>query len=114
MTDPRLEFIGRRLEKIDKIIAVSSGKGGVGKSMMASALALGLKEKGHRVGLLDLDFTSPSTHVILGVEGIRFTDAAAQEKIRAYVNELSPGEELTVTVLRGGKRIELKAVLIDP
>ena len=70
MTDPRLEIIGRRLEKIDKIIAVSSGKGGVGKSMVASALALSLKEKGHRVGLLDLDFTSPSTHVILGVEGL--------------------------------------------
>jgi len=70
MTDPRLEIIGHRLEKIDKIIAVSSGKGGVGKSMVASALALGLKEKGHRVGLLDLDFTSPSTHVILGVEGL--------------------------------------------
>jgi ATP-binding protein involved in chromosome partitioning len=70
MTDPRLEIIGRRLEKIDKIIAVSSGKGGVGKSMVASALALGLKEKGHTVGLLDLDFTSPSTHVILGVKGL--------------------------------------------
>ena len=38
--------------------------------MVASALALRLKEKGHSVGLLDLDFTSPSSHVILGVEGL--------------------------------------------
>ena len=38
--------------------------------MVASALALSLKEQGHSVGLLDLDFTSPSTHVILGVEGL--------------------------------------------
>ena len=70
MTDPRLEIIGRRLEKVGNILAVSSGKGGVGKSMVASALALSLKEKGHNVGLLDLDFTSPSTHVILGIENL--------------------------------------------
>jgi len=70
MTDPRLEIIGRRLEKVGNITAVSSGKGGVGKSMVASALALSLKEKGHSVGLLDLDFTSPSTHVILGIENL--------------------------------------------
>jgi ATP-binding protein involved in chromosome partitioning len=49
---------------------VSSGKGGVGKSMVATTLALSLAEQGQRVGLLDLDFTSPSTHIILGVEGL--------------------------------------------
>ena len=38
--------------------------------MVASTLALSLKEQGLNVGLLDLDFTSPSTHVILGVEGL--------------------------------------------
>lgn len=70
MGDPRIGIIGRRLEGVKKIVAVSSGKGGVGKSVVATALALSLKEKGHRVGLLDLDFTSPSTHVILGVEGL--------------------------------------------
>ncbi|UCH57257.1 MAG: P-loop NTPase [Candidatus Bathyarchaeota archaeon] len=70
MSDPRPGIIGQRLEKIGKIIAVSSGKGGVGKSVVASALALGLRDRGHRVGLLDLDFTSPASHVILGVEGL--------------------------------------------
>lgn len=70
MGDPRIGIIGRRLEGVKKIVAVSSGKGGVGKSVVATALALSLKEKGYRVGLLDLDFTSPSTHVILGVEGL--------------------------------------------
>ena len=70
MTDPRLGLIGRRLEGVDEIIAVSSGKGGVGKSMVASSLALHLVDKGHRVGLLDLDFTSPATHVILGIDGL--------------------------------------------
>jgi len=71
MTDPRLEVIGRRIAGVRRVIAVSSGKGGVGKSMIATALALTLRRSGHRVGLLDLDFTSPSTHVILGVEGLQ-------------------------------------------
>jgi ATP-binding protein involved in chromosome partitioning len=70
MSDPRLAVIEKRLEKVGKIIAVSSGKGGVGKSIIATSLALDLKNRGHKVGLLDLDFTSPSTHVILGVEGL--------------------------------------------
>ncbi len=70
MSDPRLAVIEKRFEKVGKIIAVSSGKGGVGKSIVATSLALDLKNRGHKVGLLDLDFTSPSTHVILGVEGL--------------------------------------------
>jgi len=43
----------------------------VGKSLVASALALALAEKGCSVGLFDLDFTSPSTHIILGIEGLQ-------------------------------------------
>ncbi|KYH39412.1 MAG: PP-loop ATPase, mrp-like protein [Candidatus Bathyarchaeota archaeon B23] len=68
MADPRVEVIDRRLSTIDRIIAVSSGKGGVGKSVVASTLALTLARRGLEVGLLDLDFTCPTTHLILGVE----------------------------------------------
>ncbi len=71
MADPRLEVIGRRLGGVRKIIAVSGGKGGVGKSVIATTLALDLNRRGYRVGLLDLDFTSPSTHLILGVENLK-------------------------------------------
>lgn len=70
MVDPRLNIIDKRLAKIGKIIAVSSGKGGVGKSLIASTLALTLSRSGCKVGLLDLDFSSPSTHVILKIEGL--------------------------------------------
>jgi ATP-binding protein involved in chromosome partitioning len=70
MSDPRLAIIDKRFENVSKIIAVSSGKGGVGKSLIASCLALNLRDQGFKVGLLDLDFTSPATHVILGVEGL--------------------------------------------
>jgi ATP-binding protein involved in chromosome partitioning len=70
VTDPRTSIIGERMKDINKIIAVSSGKGGVGKSLIASTLALTLDQKGLRVGLFDLDFTSPSTHIILGIEDV--------------------------------------------
>lgn len=71
MTDPRIGIIEERLKGVNRIVAVSSGKGGVGKSLIASTLALTLARRGYKVGLFDLDFTSPSTHVILGVEGLQ-------------------------------------------
>jgi len=67
--DPRLNIINNRLANIKRIIAVSGGKGGIGKSLTASTLALSLAGKGYRVGLFDLDFCGPSDHVILGIEG---------------------------------------------
>jgi ATP-binding protein involved in chromosome partitioning len=70
MSDPRIAVIEKRFDAVKKVIAVSSGKGGVGKSMVATCLALNLRGKGFKVGLLDLDFTSPATHVIMGVEGL--------------------------------------------
>src|SRR5512136_1450517 len=71
MIDPRTSVIEHRLGVIGRIVAVSSGKGGVGKSLVATTLALALARKGHRVGLFDLDFTSPSTHLILGAGGVK-------------------------------------------
>ncbi|MGD0644334.1 MAG: P-loop NTPase [Candidatus Bathyarchaeia archaeon] len=68
MVDPRTSVISERLSRIRRIIAVSSGKGGVGKSMVATTLALTLAHNGRKVGLFDLDFTSPSTHIILGAQ----------------------------------------------
>ncbi len=66
--EPRTSVIETRLKNIHRIIAVASGKGGVGKSMVASNLALYLAQKGHHVGLLDLDLYGPSCHIILGVK----------------------------------------------
>ncbi len=67
--DPRLAGIDRRLGEVARILAVTGGKGGIGKSTVASILALVLAEGGMRTGLLDLDLTGPSDHVILGVDG---------------------------------------------
>ena len=68
MIDPRPTIISKRLASIDRVIAVASGKGGVGKSMVSSGLALSLSKKGYTVGLLDLDLYGPSSHIILGVK----------------------------------------------
>ncbi|TMB94259.1 MAG: DUF1858 domain-containing protein, partial [Chloroflexi bacterium] len=53
---------------IKHVIAVMSGKGGVGKSLVAGLLAVGLKRRGFRVGVLDGDITGPSIPRMFGVK----------------------------------------------
>jgi ATP-binding protein involved in chromosome partitioning len=65
--DPRPAVVARRLRGVRRIVAVTGGKGGIGKSSVAVGLALSLRVDGGGVGLLDLDLWGPSDHVILGV-----------------------------------------------
>lgn len=58
----------KRLKNIKNVIAVASGKGGVGKSTVALNLALALKKEGAQVGLLDADIYGPSQACLLGVQ----------------------------------------------
>ena len=56
-----------RVSGVDRIIAIASGKGGVGKSTVASNLAVALARQGRRVGLLDADIYGPSQPRLMGV-----------------------------------------------
>jgi len=55
------------LNQIGHILAVMSGKGGVGKSLVSSLIAIALKRQGHEVGILDADITGPSIPKMFGI-----------------------------------------------
>ncbi|MCK4901731.1 MAG: P-loop NTPase [Thermoplasmatales archaeon] len=68
--EARISVIDKRLKDIKQIISVASGKGGVGKSLVASSMALNLSRRDYKVGLLDLDLYGPSSHIILGIKDV--------------------------------------------
>ena len=58
------------LKGVKRVFMVMSGKGGVGKSTMAAAIATEFAEKGMRTGVLDIDVHGPSIARILGMTGL--------------------------------------------
>ena len=87
---------------LGNIIAVSSGKGGVGKSTVAANLAIGLARLGHRVGLLDCDIFGPSMPKMFQVE-----DA------RPYSEEVD-GKALIVPIEKYGVKMLSIGFFVDP
>jgi Mrp family chromosome partitioning ATPase len=67
-----IEFVAvepKEINQIGKVIAIMSGKGGVGKSLVTGLTANALKRKGYSVGILDADITGPSIPKMFGVSG---------------------------------------------
>ena len=62
-----IDLENNTLSNIKHVIAIASGKGGVGKSTVASNIACGLMKRGNKVGLLDLDIYGPSLPIIFGI-----------------------------------------------
>lgn len=81
------------LPGVGKILAIASGKGGVGKSTVAVNLALALHALGNRVGLLDADVHGPSVPFMMGTEA---TPRAAQEK------KIYPVEQFGIRIISMG------------
>src|SRR6267143_3405032 len=63
---PGINRLGKR--ELRNIIAVASGKGGVGKSFVTSMLAVQLRRQGYEVGILDADLTGPSIAKVFGLK----------------------------------------------
>jgi len=93
------------LKQIRNIIAVASGKGGVGKSSTAVNLALGLQADGARVGILDADIYGPSIPRMLGISGQPETDGKRLIPMQAHgLQAMSMGllvDEETPMIWRG-------------
>ncbi|MCH4148733.1 MAG: Mrp/NBP35 family ATP-binding protein [Prevotella sp.] len=119
---PRPE-VGKLLPQVKNIIAVSSGKGGVGKSTVAANLAIALARLGYKVGLLDTDIFGPSMPKMFGVEqerpyAVKKDGRDLIEPIEKYgVKMLSIGFFVnpdTATLWRGGMATSaLKQLIAD-
>src|SRR5665647_52935 len=90
------------LSGVKNIIAVVSGKGGVGKSTVASNLALALADSGAKVGLMDADIYGPSVHIMFGVRGER-----------PMMKEGEGGKGLIVPLERYGIKLMSIGLLVD-
>ena len=90
------------LPGVKNIIAVSSGKGGVGKSTVTANLAIGLAKLGYRVGLLDTDIFGPSMPKMFGVE-----------EERPYAQQVD-GRDLIVPIEKYGVKLLSIGFFVNP
>ncbi|MEX0569001.1 MAG: ATP-binding protein [Candidatus Njordarchaeota archaeon] len=74
MLDPRIYGIKEKTKNIKRIISIVSGKGGVGKSTIASTMSILLAKKRYKTGLLDLDFHGPTCHMVLGIDKFQYEE----------------------------------------
>jgi ATP-binding protein involved in chromosome partitioning len=95
---------GRPIEGVDKIIAVASGKGGVGKSTTACNLAIGLARLGLKVGVLDADVFGPSMPRLFGIK--------EKPTLAADGQKLKPIEKYGVKVMSIGFLVEDNSAIV--
>lgn len=96
---------GSLIPGVKRVIAVASGKGGVGKSTVAVNLAVALAKSGHRVGLLDADIYGPSIPIMMGV-------ADQQPRLDASRKRLIPFERYGVSFMSLGVLVDQSSAVI--
>ncbi len=103
--DPRLVAVVERLKEVRAVVPFLSSKGGVGKTLVSVTTALALVRKGLRVGLLDLDVTNPTVHLVLGV---RPGDLAPKEEYGVVPPEVSGVRVMSTVFYTLGKPTPLR------
>ncbi len=115
LPDPRLAAAAGNLAGVRAVLAVTGGKGGVGKSLVAATLALARARAGEAVGLLDLDLTAPTAHVVLGATGSFPREADGLEPIPCQglrFLSVEPFARSTPVALRGADQGEVLRELL--
>ncbi len=95
------------LSGVKHILAVASGKGGVGKSTVAANLAIALSKKGKKVGLLDADIYGPSVPIMFGLENTQPKATEINGKVKVL-----PIEKYGIKVLSIGFFVQPEQALI--
>lgn len=101
------ESEGDVLPGVKNIIAVFSGKGGVGKSTVAANLALALAEEGAKVGLMDADIYGPSVPIMFGIKGERPMMGTIEGK-----NKIIPIEKYGIKLMSIGLLVDDKSAVV--
>ncbi len=100
---------GSVLPKVKNIIAVISGKGGVGKSTVSANLALALAQSGAKVGLMDADIYGPSVPIMFGVRGERPMMKSMGE---GQKGQIVPLERFGIKLMSIGLLVDEKSAVI--
>ncbi|MBC8104344.1 MAG: Mrp/NBP35 family ATP-binding protein [Cytophagales bacterium] len=97
---------GKLIPNVKHVIAVASGKGGVGKSTVATNLAVALAQTGAKVGIMDADVYGPTIPMLLGVEDEQMEQTAVRLPDGNVVPRIAPVESHGVTCVSMGFLIE--------
>ena len=97
---------GKVIPKVKHVIAVASGKGGVGKSTLTTNLAIALAQSGAKVGVMDADVYGPTIPMLLGLEDEHLAQTVERQADGNMVSKIAPAERHGITCVSMGFLVE--------